>query len=447
MFKLSAETYRIAFSIATKALNQNRFRSFLTALGIIFGVAAVIAMMAIGAGAKQEIMEQIKLVGVNNIVISKKVQSADDVGLEVKKGGYSPGLSEKDLAYIIDIPSVSTFSPVVSYNLFTLQGGKGYKMKSVGVGPAYFDMFNIKLLSGKLFSKKHLKNSFPVCVLGLKAKTKLFGTEDPIGKSIKCGDMWLTVLGVVNTSSGKAAQKESVAFKNDDLNIYIPYSTLLLRQKDRSVLTEAILKRSNEDGGGRRGRGTEKSKPKQTDFNQFDKIIVQVKNPEMLQKTANIISRNFERTHNGIIDFEIEIPELLLKQQQKSKDVFNIVLGVIASISLLIGGIGIMNIMLASVMERIKEIGLRAALGATKNDLILQFLFESVLISFGGGLLGIVLGVSIAKLISVFTGITTIITASSILVSFLVSVCTGLVFGITPAKRAADQNPIESLRN
>ena len=136
-----------------------------------------------------------------------------------------------------------------------------------------------------------------------------------------------------------------------------------------------------------------------------------------------------------------------LKQQQKSKDVFNIVLGVIASISLLIGGIGIMNIMLASVMERIKEIGLRAALGATKNDLILQFLFESVLISFGGGILGVLLGVTIAKLISLFTGIKTIVTLGSIFISFFVSVCTGLVFGIMPAKRAAHQNPIESLRN
>lgn len=449
MLKVSIETYKIALSIAIKALNQNRFRSLLTALGIIFGVAAVIAMMGIISGSRQEVLDQIKLVGVNNIIISKKISNAEDDEEETKKGGFSPGLSKQDLVFIEQIPSVKQHSPVVSYNLFTLQGGKGFKIKSVGVDADYFDMFNVKLISGKLFSKEQQRNSLPVCVLGLKAKAKLFSTEDPIGKKIKCGDMWLTVIGVVNTSSGNAAQQESIAFKNDDMSIFIPYTTLLLREKDRSVLTEAILKRNNEGGGDDGfGMGSEnKAQPTTTDHNQFDQIIVQVSNAETLQKTANIISRNLERNHNKIIDFEIQIPELLLEQQQKSKDIFNVVLGVIASISLLIGGIGIMNIMLASVMERVKEIGLRAALGATRNDLILQFLFESVLISFGGGIIGIVIGVSIAKVISVATGIKTIITLGSILVSFFVAVFTGLIFGITPAKRAADQNPIESLRN
>lgn len=442
------EKYKIALSIATRALNQNRFRSLLTALGIIFGVAAVIAMMAIGAGAKQEILEQIKMVGVNNIIISKKalVNAEDDE--DTQKGKYSPGLQKKDLVFIEQIPSIVKSSPMISYNLFTLQSGKGYKIDAIGIGENYFEMFNIKLIEGRVFSEDQETKALPVCILGLKAKAKLFSTEDPIGKKIKCGDMWLTVIGVVSSSSSNTQQNESVAFKNDDFSVYIPYTTLLLRQKDRSIITESILKRGKKSGGMMGfGGESQQEEPVAVDINQFDKIIAQVDAPEKLSKTANIISRNLERTHNGVIDFEIQIPELLLKQQQKSKDVFNIVLGVIASISLLIGGIGIMNIMLASVMERIKEIGLRAALGATKNDLILQFLFESVLISVGGGILGVILGVSIAKLISLFTGIKTIVTLFSIFISFFVSVFTGLVFGIMPAKRAAYQNPIESLRN
>jgi putative ABC transport system permease protein len=181
-------------------------------------------------------------------------------------------------------------------------------------------------------------------------------------------------------------------------------------------------------------------------YHQLDKLVVQVAETEMLNPIAEIISRVLERRHYEVIDFQITIPELLLKQQQRTNQIFNFVLGAIAGISLLVGGIGIMNIMLASVMERIKEIGLRLALGAKKEDIIIQFLFEAVMISITGGLIGIILGVALALFVARFAEIPTIVTFTSVLLSFGVAATVGLIFGITPAKRAASQDPITSLR-
>jgi len=184
-----------------------------------------------------------------------------------------------------------------------------------------------------------------------------------------------------------------------------------------------------------------------TNKNQLDKIVVQVDDSENLNVTTTLLEKMMRRRHSEIIDYEITVPELLLKQEQRTKDIFNIVLGVIASISLLVGGIGIMNIMLASVMERIREIGVRRATGATKRDIITQFLTEATLISVSGGFIGIVLGVTFAKIITEFTGILTIISLLSIVISFGVSAAIGIMFGYMPARKAASQNPVESLRH
>ena len=181
-------------------------------------------------------------------------------------------------------------------------------------------------------------------------------------------------------------------------------------------------------------------------YNQLDKLVVQVDKTEDLSSTVEVLSRLVLRRHQGVKDFEITVPEMLLKQQQRTKDVFNIVLGAIASISLLVGGIGIMNIMFASVMERIKEIGTRLAIGAKKKDIVVQFLSEAVLISVTGGLIGVILGVVISVLISHFADIKTVVSGLSIVLAFGVSVAVGVIFGYSPAKRAAEKDPIESLR-
>lgn len=181
-------------------------------------------------------------------------------------------------------------------------------------------------------------------------------------------------------------------------------------------------------------------------YNQLDKLVVQVDKTEDLSSTVEVLSRLVLRRHQGVKDFEITVPEMLLKQQQRTKDVFNIVLGAIASISLLVGGIGIMNIMFASVMERIKEIGTRLAIGAKKKDIVVQFLSEAVLISVTGGFIGVILGVVISVLISHFADIKTVVSGLSIVLAFGVSVAVGIIFGYSPAKRAAEKDPIESLR-
>jgi putative ABC transport system permease protein len=244
---------------------------------------------------------------------------------------------------------------------------------------------------------------------------------------------------------------EDLGISNSNINIYAPVQTLFLRFKDRSVITESSLHRGSETtifyGGGMASFSSNMEEGGATVTHQIDKITVQVKESSQLNSTVKLLTKMLKRRHSGLIDFEIKVPELLLKQEQRTKDIFNIVLGAIASISLIVGGIGIMNIMLASVMERIREIGVRMATGARKKDIVFQFLSEATLISITGGLIGIILGISISKIIMKATDILTIVSPSSIIISFGVSVAVGILFGYMPAKKASEQDPVESLRH
>jgi len=214
----------------------------------------------------------------------------------------------------------------------------------------------------------------------------------------------------------------------------------LLRFQNRGQITAETIRKAAEQAS----RGQQAKK--QGNNNQLDKIVVQVKETEQLQPTVEVLSRLLYRKHAELKDYEITVPELLLKQQEKTKEIFNFVLGAIASISLVVGGIGIMNIMFASVMERIKEIGTRMAIGAKKMDIVVQFLAEAVLISVSGGIIGVVLGIGSSLLISHFANIKTVISPSSVLIAFIVSASVGVIFGYSPAKRASERDPIESLR-
>ncbi len=239
------------------------------------------------------------------------------------------------------------------------------------------------------------------------------------------------------------------------MDVYVPIQTALIRYKNRDMITASQLGA----GGGPSMAGgmfrmfsisSEDKAPapvKSTNYHQIDKLTIQVNESEMLNPTADVIARMLERRHFGVVDFEVTIPELLLKQQQRTQQIFNIVLGAIAGISLLVGGIGIMNIMLASVLERIKEIGLRLSLGAQKTDIIFQFLFEAVMISVTGGLVGVAIGIALALAVSAFGDFPTVVSFSSIFISFGVAASVGLIFGIAPARRAANQDPITSLRH
>jgi putative ABC transport system permease protein len=427
------------FSIALEAVIANRLRSFLTALGIIFGVAAVIAMMAIGNGAQQEILEQIKLVGVNNIVIEpiseqfeENLGEEADLGKERKK--FSPGLRLIDIKSIKkNIPGIAKISPEIVLETNIVYGGVRRSAKLVGITPAYFDVLDFKLDEGRLFSEANEIKGDPVCIIGRAVQRKFFPKENPIGRKIKSGNQWLEIIGIMEERYVSEQSISKLGIRDFNMDVYIPIQSMLVRFKNRDLVTGYDL----ED---------ESTGQQNPNYHQIDKLVVQVAESESLNPTAEVISKLLSRSHNGVVDFEITIPELLLKQQQRTQNIFNIVLGAIAGISLLVGGIGIMNIMLASVMERIKEIGLRLSLGAKKSDIVNQFLFESIMISVSGGIIGVILGVLLAYAVSVFGDFPTVVSFPSILLSFGVAATVGLIFGIAPAQKAASQDPITSLR-
>jgi putative ABC transport system permease protein len=442
--------------IATEAVLANRLRSILTALGIILGVAAVIAMLAIGNGAQQEILEQIKLVGVNNIIVRPApMQTEEDLsqsGENSEKQKFSPGLTSLDLENIKDIlPGVERISSEIILETYLINNGIRRSAKLVGVEPSYFEIFNFKLARGKMFQDIHMERGEPVCIIGKSIETKFFPTEDPLGKYIKCGNNWLKVIGILEERVISQGSIANLGIRDYNMDVYVPLQTMLIRYENRALITQDMLRAANSGSSGfmmRMGGGDEDDGINEpaVNYHQLDRIVVQVSETDQMSAAADVISRMLTRRHYEVVDFEIEIPELLLKQQQRTNDIFNYVLGAIAGISLLVGGIGIMNIMLASVLERIKEIGLRLSLGAKKFDIINQFLFEAMMISVSGGLIGVILGVTIAVLVSSFANIPTVITFSSIVLSFGVAAIVGLVFGIAPARRAASQSPIESLR-
>lgn len=439
--------YSHNITIAVEAILANKMKSMLTALGIMFGVAAVISMLAIGRGAQQEVLEQIKLVGVNNIIVTPtetSLGSPDGAAGESAKR-FSPGLTLLDAQSIeMSIPSVSKVSPVITLNYHAVLEGRSYPVSLEGVSSNYFELLNVTLVDGDVFNQEQSDGGFPVCIIGDNIRNRFFSTQDPIGKYIKCGDTWLKVIGLIEKRDYTTSASDEMGISSTDNKIFVPVKTMLLRFKDRARLDPEALE-SIAQGGGNSETSTDNSA--KSAVHQLDKIIVQVNETEHLSVTSDIVKRMLLRRHSDIFDFEVTVPELLLKQQQETNNIFNIVLGAIASISLIVGGIGIMNIMLASVWERIREIGTRQAIGASKKDIVVQFLAESTLISVTGGMIGIALGIVLAQLINVMADIQTVVSLFSILVAFGVSATVGIVFGYIPAKRAADQDPVESLRH
>jgi putative ABC transport system permease protein len=472
MFEKFYKRYIHDFDIAVDSLLDNKLKTILTGLGIIFGVAAVISMLAVGRGAKQEILEQIKLVGVNNIVISpivearaesgssnnnsgttgsgstgssKKSSQASGNNLEEKRK-YSPGLTLSDVKTIEEyLYTVKNISPEISINSFITRGGFRESSKILGVSRSYFEIYNLNLEMGDVFNAYQEENGVPVCIIGSNIRARFFNKVNPLNQYIKFGNVWLKVIGVIekNTISLTGFENTGINVFND--NIYVPVKTLLLRFQNRALVNSRMFSQQQNNFQGM-ARSVTPKQNSEGNYHQLDRIIVQVYSSEQLAPTAEVLSRMMYRRHMRVRDYEITIPELLLKQEQRTKDIFNIVLGAIASIALIVGGIGIMNIMFASVMERIKEIGTRMAIGAKKSDIIMQFLSEAVLISVTGGIIGIILGILLAEAIEQIFDIRTIVTFSSVMVAFVVSASVGIIFGYSPAKKASEKDPIESLR-
>jgi putative ABC transport system permease protein len=436
------------FKIALEAIIQNKLRAILTSLGIIFGVASVIAMLAIGSGAEQAILEKMRLLGTNNIIIipldRKQLQELSDQSeensdqKETAAAKFSPGLTLDDLEAISTIlPTAKYISPEIVFETEAMFGGNRQNVKLVGIMPEYFEVNNFTIQKGNNLLENNYKFAENVCIIGSSLKTRLFPTDDPIGKFVKCGEHWLKVVGIMDERSMSKENIQSLNIRDYNLDIYIPINTMLLRYVNRSLVTRRDFERRRNRGG---------SETEDPNYHQIDRAIVHFRDTDEINNSVEIIERLLVRRHNGVKDFNIVVPELLLQQERSTKRIFNIVLGAIASISLIVGGIGIMNIMLASVMERTKEIGIRKAVGAKRHDILTQFLMEAVAISMTGGIIGIVLGVTAGILIEILTGIATIVTPESVLLSFFVSISVGLIFGITPARRASLQNPIDLLR-
>lgn len=436
--------------IAFESMLQNKVRAFLTSFGIICGVASVIAMLAIGKGAEQEILDKMKLLGTNNIIIKKISKEQQDKNADEEENEensndksvskrFSPGLTLDDANALSKIPNVSAVSSEIEMETEAIKALYKVNARLIGVGQNYFDLNSLNIEKGTDFTYEHNDLSMPVCVIGFRVKTKLFPKESPIGKRIKVGQNWLTVVGVVNEKQISEQVKVNLGIRDYNFDIYTPINSYLLRYENRSLITKEKLVDENRQ---RRRSRTEIY----IDRNQIDKIIVQIESTDKINEITEVINRKILRRHNQVNDYEIVVPELLLQQEQSTKRIFNIVLGIIASISLIVGGIGIMNIMLATVLERTKEIGIRMAVGAKQMDILLQFLIESVIISLSGGIVGIILGVVASYLIENLTDINTIISPIGIFISFGVSISVGLIFGITPARKASKQNAIELLR-
>lgn len=448
---MEIERFIFNFRIALEALIANRFRAILTSLGIIFGVAAVIAMLAIGAGTEREILEQIKQIGSNNIIIKaviikkKSLESDTEKEKSGTSGRYSAGLSIQDAANILEtVPGVNYISPEIETESSFYSNGLKTQGKLIGITNKYFESNNLQSAEGYFFSEQQLDQANAVCIIGKGIKAKLFAKTEPIGQKIKCNGEWLTVIGVLENRDVSQNSTQKFSIRNVNTEVYIPVKTMLLRFYNRSNLTVADIKRAasmdEEEEGGNSNENADEN------YHQLDRLVVNMHDSKDIQGGVELIEAILKRRHNEVDDYEIVVPELLLKQEQRTRKLFNIVLAVIAGISLLVGGIGIMNIMLASVLERTKEIGLRMSIGARRKDIVFQFIAEAVLISVSGGIVGIITGVVISVLIEKLADIQTIISVTSVLVSFVVSVSVGLLFGIFPARRAAKQSPMESLR-
>ena len=406
---------REAVTSSLVSLRSHALRSVLSMLGIIFGVGAVIAMLSIGAGAEREALQIIDAMGLRNVVIKTKLYENDTEEQEVRR--KSIGVAFRDAAAIRDaVPGVERVLALIEVEPWKVLSARGRaKPRVLGISADYPQIVKLPLSEGRFFAAEDEATYAQVCVLGNAVRRELFGFEPALGQPVKVNDVWLRVVGVLEENTGPK-EVQGVSLSNTANDIYLP-------------VTVAQAKF---------GRAPIKS--------ELDQLVVVMAPGTPVQESAKVIAGLLDRLHSGASDFTLTVPEALLEQSRKTQQLFDIVMGAIAGISLLVGGIGIMNIMLATVLERTREIGVRRAMGARQADIRNQFVVEAFTITAVGGLLGIVMGIAIAKGVALYAGWTTIVTVFSILLSVGVSVAVGLIFGIYPALRAAQLDPIEALR-
>jgi putative ABC transport system permease protein len=396
----------------------HRLRTLLTMLGMIFGVAAVVSMLSIGAGARQKVMALIEQMGVHNLIVEAKETTEWQAHQKVRK--LSQGLTFQDYRVIRDdLGAIVSATPRKRMTPSkTLPKSQQDPPTIYGVDPVYSKIARLNVLEGRFFNDNEESLAAPVCVLGAAAKSGLFGSADSVGQYVKANETWFRVIGVV--SPQLSSQTEVSGLPSQDVNniMYVPLNSAILRLEDNySDVRDEI-----------------------------DGIYLNIRDSADMSSAAQLVRAILDSSHHSAGDFSVIVPAELLAEQRRTERLFNAVMVAIASISLLVGGIGIMNIMLASILERTREIGVRRAVGARQSDIIRQFVVEAILISFVGGSFGIVFGFVMSRLIALLAGWSTIVTASSILLAFVVSITVGLVFGIYPAVKAARLDPVEAIR-
>ncbi len=395
-----------------KSLIRHKLRTLLTMLGVIFGVAAVVAMMSIGEGARRAALEQIRLLGTNNVRVRAVAPP------EAEGENNSPGLTPRDAERIrARLPTACAVSALRFVESTIARGSlQPSAVAVVGVGAEYATLTNADLRRGRFVGALDDQAARRVCVLGDEVARELFGPSDPLDQEVRIGDTRFHVVGVMQRKRVRSGGTRVIEMRNFDRDVYIPLETALRRFADPDH-------------------------PRH-----IDEIAVQVSRASDVMPASRVVQRIVAAAHRGVPDFQIVIPEELLAQSQRTQRIFNIVMGSIAALSLLVGGIGIMNIMLATVTERTKEIGIRRAIGASERDILGQFLHETLLLSVSGGLIGIVLGALMAFGIHLFAKWDTVLSPFAIVVSFGIAAMVGVVFGLYPAQQAARKDPIEALR-
>ena len=420
---------RRAVALGFKTLWLHRLRSFLTMLGIVFGVCSVIAMLAVGEGAGYEAQEQIRRLGSQNIIL-RSIKPTDGQRMSAEQSRVLEyGLTYNDMRRIENtLPSVRVLAPGRIIRTHVFYATRRVDAEIVGVVPWYTGIRNLRIKSGRFFSPLELEGHVNVTVLSENVASLLFPFMSPLGRNVRVGTDYYKVIGVVEPELGigQAAAQGPSNGAGYAPRIYIPLTAA------KSRFGETILRRS---------AGTFEAERVE-----LHEAIVQVADVKEVEETSYVVDRILSQQRKQK-DYEMTVPLELLRQAERTKQIFNTVLGAIAAISLLVGGIGIMNIMLASVTERTREIGIRRALGAKKRDIILQFLIETVILSCTGGAIGVIIGVTIPILISRFANMMTIVTPWAPMLAFSISALIGIVFGIYPALRAANMDPVEALRH
>ena len=395
----------------------HKLRTLLTMLGMIFGVAAVLSMLSIGAGAQAQVMAFIEGLGVRNLIIEARETTDFQAFQKIRQ--QSAGLAFQDLRAIqASVPGIDLATPRKRFTPGQLMPKPTGEMPVVyGVEPLYASLAGLRITAGRFFTDDEALTAAALCVLGEAARQVLFGGADPLDRFVKVGAQWFRVIGVAAPQAVARGEVGGLPAQDRNNLIYVPTAAAILRLEDT--------------------------------YSQFrdeiDGIYVRLKADADITASASIVRTILESSHRGATDYSLIVPAELLAEQQRTKRIFDVVMVALASISLLVGGIGIMNIMLANVLERTPEIGLRRALGATRIDVIRQFVLETMLIAVGGGVLGLVLGVALSRVIASAAGWSTIVTGSSVALAFLVSVVVGLVSGVYPAVKASKLDPVQAL--